>query len=83
MIKANIIRLGIAKKLEKIKKFCHPRLVANIPANDENRLRDNDAKEENKAYWVALNFLLHKLLRYATNIASPMPEQKFSIKTAL
>ncbi len=61
--------LGRANIAEKIKKLYQPNLMAKTPATDEIKLRDSEEREENNAYCVALNSLLHNWLRKATNIA--------------
>ena len=45
-----------------------------------NEKADNELKS---AYWVALRFLLQRLLKYAINTIEPIPPAKFSKKMVM
>ena len=69
---------GMATRAQTIKKLSQPMCLAIIPVTADAKARGMPMRLVNKAYWVAVNFLLVMLAIKATNAAVPIPLLKFS-----
>ena len=68
----------MATRVQTIKKLSQPMFLAINPVTAEAKVRGTPMRLVNKAYWVAVNFLLVMLAIKATNAAVPIPLLKFS-----